>query len=76
MNERNTTCIICGKPASPGALYCGPACRNRGMPRKEICRQIDYLVRDRGYCDRCGWNPEVEERRRKEIEATYGTKEV
>lgn len=69
------TCLICGEPAPPKALYCGPDCRNKGWHRQEICRKSGFLVCDNGYCDRCGWNPEIEELRRKEIAVKYGLKE-
>ena len=42
MNEKNTNCLICGKPAPPRALHCGPGCRNKGWHRREICKKIDF----------------------------------
>lgn len=68
MSDIDNTCIICGKLASPGTLYCSLDCQAKGWHRREICLKSSFLVCDSGYCDRCGWNPEVEERRKKKLE--------
>lgn len=73
MTEPTNRCIICGKNVpSANQLYCGPTCRNKGWYRREVCLDTDYLDCYGGDCSRCGWNPEVEKRRKEALEAKYG----
>ncbi len=78
MNYREFTCVVCGTKAtdrshSQNRMYCSVQCRDIGFRRnhgvgvsiktpscvhnKEIACQIHK-------CSTCGWNPEVEQKRK------------
>ena len=66
------TCPVCGKRAtidSNCGIYCSPECRNAARSAKygwgEIrCKFNDYVNCGVQECEKCGWNPEVEQKRK------------
>jgi hypothetical protein len=62
------TCIFCGKTfeaVKKDTQYCSPACSNRYHHKNMGCPHNAWLIcaSDRD-CSRCGWDPQVEARRK------------
>lgn len=81
---REFNCVVCGRLAIDKSLakngkYCSDECRNRGKYIKYIkgikkrvvmvCKYKEGVDCLKEKCDKCGWNPEVEKRRK---ETLYG----
>lgn len=78
---REFNCVVCGKLAidkgsSVEAKYCSDECRNKGRYLRSIkprvvvvCKYNEGVDCLNEKCDKCGWNPEVEKRRK---ETLYG----
>lgn len=73
------TCPVCGKAlpktARNDAIYCGKVCANREYNSRRTYNnrtpciyqpEAVWCNRKIHDCSTCGWNPEVEEHRRKE----------
>ena len=73
------TCPVCKKVAtidSNCGIYCSAECREAARSAKygwgEIrCKFNDYVNCGVHQCDNCGWNPEVEQKRKEAIYARY-----
>ena len=69
------TCHVCGKSAivdGNNGRYCSVACRKAAKSASygwgEIrCKFNDYVNCGVHECDKCGWNPEVEQKRKEAI---------
>lgn len=74
---REFTCIVCGTKgidtSSQGAkLFCSRRCKDkhRSELRAESlipCKFNESVLCDRQKCSTCGWNPEVEKRRKEKL---------
>lgn len=78
-------CKGCGKYFTAKSEYrkfCDAACydrfhkiKNAPIPTEVACRFSDGVVCDKQECEKCGWNPEVAERRvaqiRERLEAAW-----
>lgn len=73
-------CVWCNTPFQQKAnsqKYCSPQCAKqahldanahlRPVPQRHKCPHNANLMCERRTCSRCGWNPEVEKRRRAKI---------
>ena len=72
---REFTCVICGakgidRSATQRKKYCSTECANkaryckRGNEAETICKFNDGVQCVDQQCERCGWNPAVEQRRK------------
>jgi hypothetical protein len=61
------TCLFCGKVFETqfGASCCSKRCWERARRQTWTCPHNEHLVCRTKDCHRCGWNPEVEARRKR-----------
>ena len=76
------TCIVCGKKGFDSSLtknkkYCSRACFDKSRRMKEIpCEYNEGVFCITRNCDTCGWNPEVEKKRKERLEKEHGRAEL
>lgn len=67
------TCIVCGargfdRSLSENKMYCSKKCRNKhSASLLTQCKYNDAILCERQKCRSCGWNPEVEKRRKEKL---------
>ena len=75
---REFTCIECGKKAidkSPtqNKKFCSMLCqwryneRKRSKPEEQACKYNDGVLCANPKCEKCGWNPIVEKKRKEKL---------
>lgn len=74
---REYNCVECGKKTVDKSLrgngmYCSPTCNKRAYLRRKgvlqsvviLCQYNEGVACDSKNCDGCGWNPDVEKKRK------------
>lgn len=64
------TCIVCGtkgfdRSFSETKMFCSKKCKRKHMASfLTQCKYNDAVLCERQKCNNCGWNPEVDKRRK------------
>ena len=76
---REFTCIVCGKKGIDRSnkntqKYCSKECANKaryGKREEKPCLYNEGVACSAQKCSKCGWNPEVEKKRKEKLEKEH-----